>query len=317
MLAYLRTQADTLRRYDPLVRRDAPDAVHKMRVSSRRLRSALQAYRRVLDRDATRPLTDELKWLAGELAPARDTEVMAARFGEMVDELPAELVLGPVSATLDRTFARQQARGPGARAGRPGQRPLPGAAGRHRRAARRPPADRPGRPAGATASCPRTCAGPTGGCAAGWRPSTSSRPESSATSALHETRKAAKRLRYATEAAEPAVGKPAKRLRKRLKPVQSLLGDHQDTVVARPVLRELGAQVHQDGGNGFTFGLLHGIEAARAERAERAAARPVETDDQAEEHGLAGLIERPSFRVGGGHSVSRGSLKRRKSIPLG
>ena len=56
---------------------------------------------------------------------------------------------------------------------------------------------------------------------------------------------------------------------KRLKPVQSVLGDHQDAVVARPVLRELGAQVHLDGGNGFTFGLLHGIEAARAKRAER------------------------------------------------
>ena len=86
--------------------------------------------------------------------------------------------------------------------------------------------------------------------------------------ALHETRKAAKRLRYATEAAEPALGKPAGRLRKRLKPVQTLLGDHPDTVVARPVLRELAARAHLDGGNGFTFGLLHGIEAARAERAE-------------------------------------------------
>ena len=108
VLSYLRTQADTLRRYDPLVRQDAPDSVHKMRVSSRRMRSALQAYRRVLDRDATRPLTDELKWLAAELAPARDTEVMAGRFSELVDEQPAELVLGPVAATLDRTFARQQ-----------------------------------------------------------------------------------------------------------------------------------------------------------------------------------------------------------------
>ena len=109
VLAYLREQAGRLRRFDPLVRRDAPDSVHQMRVASRRLRSALQAYRRVLDRDATRPLTEELKWLAGELAPARDSEVMAERFRAMVDQLPPELVLGPVSATLDRTFARRQA----------------------------------------------------------------------------------------------------------------------------------------------------------------------------------------------------------------
>jgi hypothetical protein len=40
-------------------------------------------------------------------------------------------------------------------------------------------------------------------------------------------------------------------------------------VVARPVLREFGAQTHREGGNGFTFGLLHGTEAARADRAEQ------------------------------------------------
>jgi CHAD domain-containing protein len=268
VLAYLRTQADTLRRYDPLVRRDVPDAVHKMRVASRRLRSALQAYRRVLDRDATRPLTDELKWLAGELAPARDTEVMAARFGKMVDQLPSELVLGPISATLDRTFARQQAEARErvlatvdsrrylalhdaidrlladppltGRSGRPADRQLPADVRRAYRRMRRQMAAVEQQPGGEQRDL-----------------------------ALHETRKAAKRLRYATEAAEPAVGKPAKRLRKQLKPVQSLLGDHQDTVVARPVLREFGAQVFQEGGNGFTFGLMHGAEAARAERAER------------------------------------------------
>jgi CHAD domain-containing protein len=86
--------------------------------------------------------------------------------------------------------------------------------------------------------------------------------------ALHETRKAAKRLRYATEAVQPALGKPAARLRKRLKAVQELLGEHQDTAVSRPVLRELAAQAHLDGGNGFTYGLMYATETARAERAE-------------------------------------------------
>jgi hypothetical protein len=36
-----------------------------------------------------------------------------------------------------------------------------------------------------------------------------------------------------------------------------LLGDHQDSAVARPVLRELGATAYLEGGNGFTFGLLY------------------------------------------------------------
>jgi hypothetical protein len=39
--------------------------------------------------------------------------------------------------------------------------------------------------------------------------------------------------------------------------VQQLLGDHQDAAVARPVLREIGAQAHLDEENGFTYGVLH------------------------------------------------------------
>jgi CHAD domain-containing protein len=228
----------------------------------------MQAYRRILDRDTTAPLTEELKWLAGELAPARNTEVMAERFAKMVDTLPAELVLGPVSAALDRTLTRRQAQAreralaaldsdrylalhdaidtlladpPLTRtASQPAHRELPKSVRRAHRRLRRRMAEVDQRPAGAARDL-----------------------------ALHEARKAAKRLRYATETAEPAVGKPATRLRKHLKPVQNLLGDHQDTVVARPVLREFGAQTHVDGGNGFTFGLLHGHEQASAERIER------------------------------------------------
>jgi CHAD domain-containing protein len=40
VLAYIRTQVLAIARYDPLVRRDAPDAVHQMRVATRRARSA-------------------------------------------------------------------------------------------------------------------------------------------------------------------------------------------------------------------------------------------------------------------------------------
>ena len=268
VLAYLREQAEKMRRFDPLVRQDAPDSVHQMRVASRRMRSALQAYRRVVDRDATRPLTDELKWLAGELAPARDTEVMAERFSEMVDDLPAELVLGPVSAGLDRTFARRQATArERALAALDSDRYLalhdsidalladPPLTGRAERPAKRELVK------GVRRAYHRTQRRMD---AVDQEPDGETRD-----TALHETRKAAKRLRYAAEAARPAVGKPAKRLRKDLKPVQSLLGNHQDSVVARPVLRELGAQAVQEGGNGFTHGLLLGLEEARARRAER------------------------------------------------
>jgi inorganic triphosphatase YgiF len=50
VLAYLWEQAETIVRGDLSVRQDAPDAVHQMRVAIRRMRSALQAYGRVIDR---------------------------------------------------------------------------------------------------------------------------------------------------------------------------------------------------------------------------------------------------------------------------
>jgi CHAD domain-containing protein len=81
-------------------------------------------------------------------------------------------------------------------------------------------------------------------------------------------RKAAKRLRYATEVAAPALGTNAKRLVKRVKEVQELLGEHQDSVVARGLLRELGAAASAEGGNGFAFGWLLRDEQARAEQVE-------------------------------------------------
>jgi len=52
VLAYLRDQVAAISRYDPLVRRDQPDAVHQMRVASRRARSALQAFGVIIDWDA-------------------------------------------------------------------------------------------------------------------------------------------------------------------------------------------------------------------------------------------------------------------------
>jgi CHAD domain-containing protein len=83
--------------------------------------------------------------------------------------------------------------------------------------------------------------------------------------ALHETRKAAKRLRYAAESAVPVFGGRAKKLARRAERVQVVLGEHQDTVVARQTLRELGAQAYLHDENGFTFGRLHALEQARAE----------------------------------------------------
>lgn len=85
---------------DPAVRRDVPDSVHRMRVATRRLRSAFRSYTKVLDRGVTAPVGGELKWLAAELGVERDREVLTERLVTAVADVPRTLRLGPVDARL-------------------------------------------------------------------------------------------------------------------------------------------------------------------------------------------------------------------------
>ncbi|MGH3407280.1 MAG: CHAD domain-containing protein, partial [Streptosporangiaceae bacterium] len=107
--AYLRTQAETLKALDPLVHRDEPDSVHRMRVTTRRLRSTLQAFGKVIPRARTERLAGELKWLGGVLGDARDAEVLAAHLQDGLSRFPVEQVIGPVQARIQGHFAPQRA----------------------------------------------------------------------------------------------------------------------------------------------------------------------------------------------------------------
>jgi CHAD domain-containing protein len=74
--------------------------------------------------------------------------------------------------------------------------------------------------------------------------------------ALHEGRKAVRRARYAAEAVIPVAGRPARRFAGQMKRVQSVLGEHQDAVLAGQVARQLGMSAHLAGENAFSYGLL-------------------------------------------------------------
>jgi CHAD domain-containing protein len=90
---------------------------------------------------------------------------------------------------------------------------------------------------------------------------------------LHRARKAAKRARYAAELCKP-VDKKAKRTVKYYKNVQSLLGDHQDTVVATEALRRMAvAAGTTPDENGFTFGMLYAREQQIARQCRKDARR--------------------------------------------
>jgi CHAD domain-containing protein len=267
VLAYLREQVAILRSQDPLVRIDAADAVHKSRVTARRIRSVLQGYRRILDRSSTAELVADLRWLGAELAPARDGEVLASHIAKALDALPDDEVLGPVAAQVNRRFAREQAEGRARALGVLDSDRYLQMQDRLDALLDAPPttrrADEP-----ATAELPRAIRKSLRR-TAGHAAEADAADAAERDTALHEMRKAAKRARYVLEVAEPALGKGARKLRKRVKEVQSLLGDHHDTVVARAVLRELGSQAQVEGANGFTFGVLYAEERAAARALER------------------------------------------------
>jgi CHAD domain-containing protein len=269
VMEYLGAQLDRLAAEDLRVRRDEPDAVHQLRVASRRLRSALQAYRPLLDRTRTDPLVDGLRELGRELAPARDAEVLHERISSGLAGLAPELLLGPVQAQMTRHFAREQAEARAAvLAVLDSERHMGLRAALDALVERPPLTKRAARPARkeVPALVARTARRLERAVQVATDPAV---PDSQRDAAVHSARKAGKRLRYATEVAKPAVGKQAKKFAKALKGFQSALGEHQDTVVARGALRELGAMANSAGENGFSFGVLYGQDAARAEQIER------------------------------------------------
>jgi triphosphatase len=60
----------------PAVLAKKADGIHQMRVGLRRLRAALSLFREMLPAESTQHIKGELRWLTGELAPARELEVL-------------------------------------------------------------------------------------------------------------------------------------------------------------------------------------------------------------------------------------------------
>ncbi len=269
LTVYLREQVDALRAADLALRLDEPDAVHDMRVAVSRLRGCLRVFRGCFEQAGIRTVTTELKWLSDVLGDARDAQVLRRRISKRLDTLPDELALGPVRAELERHLAKPEANADAdLRTALAGNRYLalvntldglltdpPLRASADRRADQVLP-----RRVRRSYDRVRSAAD-----AADAEPDEQARAV-----ALHSVRKKAKQLRYACEAVEPAIGKPARKIRKRAKAVQRTLGEHHDNVVLGGTLRELGARAQLDGTNGFTFGLLLGQARERAARQEQA-----------------------------------------------
>jgi CHAD domain-containing protein len=242
---------------DPGVRLgDDMEAVHQARVATRRLRSDLKTFRRVVDPDWDAVLREELKWLGSLLGAVRDDDVLLERLEGRVDDLPgsdrdagtrlleslrdhrararAELLDALRSEryllVLDRLLAAARDIPPGGEAvdldlelGDLVRKPWK----KLRKAVRKLDDDPPDEE-------------------------------------LHAVRIRAKRCRYAAEAVVPAVGKQAKKFAAAVEEVQEVLGEHQDAVVAGRWLR---AHASDGGGrveNAFVAGELAAREDAAA-----------------------------------------------------
>ncbi|MEZ0073347.1 CHAD domain-containing protein [Planotetraspora sp. GP83] len=255
---YLRKQVDALTAQDPRVRRAEEDAVHQARVASRRLRSALKAFKSLVT--GTDDLQQELKWLGEVLGEARDLEVIRERFAGRLDGLDPSLVVGPVRRRLgDDLLAREHDAYGRIRQALSGDRYFALLDGLDRLVADPPLTPLAGKDAAKTLEKIAD---------KGWKRVAdtydAARRMDDAEQreiAMHDVRKAAKRARYTAE----AVGLPE--AAKRAATVQEVLGRHQDGVVAQEVLAQEAEAARQAGEDTFTYGVLVGLERADAERA--------------------------------------------------
>jgi CHAD domain-containing protein len=234
--------AGTMRlfRHEPGVRLgEDPEAVHQARVATRRTRSTLRTFSSLLEPEWTDRLRDELKWLADLLGEVRDADVLLARFKEHLAALPAaDAKAGPrllAGLVEQRQAARRRLlRGMGEPRYAKLLDDLVAAAAAPALLAG---ADRP-----AAEVMPALVARP-------WkklRRAVKQAGDDPTDHELHQIRIRAKRARYAAEAVEPVIGKPAERFADAAADLQEILGDHHDAVVGEDWLRQAAGSGRRD-----------------------------------------------------------------------
>ena len=256
-------QIDQLLVWDRAVRADAPDAVHQMRVTIRKIRSLLRDSQDSFGSTDSEWVQAELRELAGVLGVARDAEVLGERYQRQLDLLAPELVRGRVRERLVKGAQRRYQTGLrrsliAMRSQRyfhlldtldslVAETPVPSSGeepvavtidAAYKRVRKAAEAAEEGAQTGAQS-------GESG--------------EHDRDLALHRIRKRAKRLRYT------AAATGADKVSEQAKVIQTLLGDHQDSVVSREHLIQQTEAAQTAGEDTFTYGLLFQQEADLAE----------------------------------------------------
>ena len=240
--------------HDPLVRtgRD-PEAVHQARVATRKLRSNLRTFAPLLDVEWTEPLRSELGWLAMGLGAVRDREVLLDRLRRRTTTLPANdqrsaeallhLLEGEIDGLRKKLIEDLDS-----------QRYIDLV--ENLVTAAHSPITLPEGDQPAAAVLPALATTP-------WkrlRSAVKQLPDTPTDPELHRIRILAKRARYAAEAVAPVVGPAADAFAKAAAKLQTILGEHQDSVTAQAWLRA--AKV--TGRRAFVAGQLIALEGLAA-----------------------------------------------------
>jgi CHAD domain-containing protein len=245
--------------------RAGENVVHATRVAVRRMRSTIRVFAEFFEPAGAEHLEEELVWWAGLLGKVRDMDILAQRQAALLEELPGELILGPVASTIQIELAAQRKEAADAmtealdseryrkliglihhwRSDPPfttAADALPKAINPFIKKAKKKVDRRLTKAAAA-----RLAGEP-------------------ADDLFHDARKASKRHRYAVEAALPVWGSKADKIISQRKDLQDLLGNYQDSIVSAAFLRELGARLGiRSGQNGFSYGVLYAREVQAGE----------------------------------------------------
>jgi len=225
-------------------------------VGTRRLRSNLRTFRPLVVPEWADGLRDEVGWLAAELGAVRDREVLLERLRSNAERLDAsdrrpaqaltqqlETSMADGRAALLRTLRSQR---------------YVDLLERLVAAANRPQLTE-------AASLPASQILP-GLARKPWRnlkQGVAALGDAPADDALHACRILAKRARYAAEAVAPAAGPQAERFARAAARLQTVLGEHHDSVTAQAWLRAHAGT----GRRAFVAGELAALELRQAERA--------------------------------------------------
>ncbi len=263
--AYLTEQCSVIIDAEPGLRQREP-IIHPTRVGVRRLRSTLRTYAPLFDAERAADLERELVWWAALLGVVRDLDILGARLAQQLDELPAELVIGPIARQIQTEIEVQHHAGwQEVQSTLDSDRYRALVADLRRWRSDTPFTEKADVPADkvkkyvnkANDKLDRRLAQAMAAYDA---------HDDEADEYFHSARKAGKRARYAVELAQPLWGDKADKIISARKDLQDVLGEHQDSIVSASFLRDNGVRVGiRSGHNGFTYGVLYAREVARRE----------------------------------------------------